>query len=157
MEYTCLECSSTFKFRKTMANHVKTIHGFDWLQYLKKHGQSETKRCHCGKEFQNNRYPGGPNTHGRKQKHCSPRCVQIATGCRSYGITPETYWEHAKRGCAICGRHPRDGERKLHIDHDHITGVFRGVLCHECNVGRVGANTIDTAKRVLEYLTRSRT
>jgi len=33
-------------------------------------------------------------------------------------------------GCAICGK---SGE--LHIDHSHITGKIRGLLCPTCNRG----------------------
>lgn len=37
--------------------------------------------------------------------------------------------------CAICDR-PESGSRaRLGIDHCHITGVFRGWLCHPCNAG----------------------
>lgn len=35
--------------------------------------------------------------------------------------------------CAIC-RDTR-GQRRLHVDHDHATGEFRGMLCHRCNQG----------------------
>lgn len=33
--------------------------------------------------------------------------------------------------CAICGRPP--GTRQLNIDHDHRTGLVRGLVCHVCN------------------------
>jgi hypothetical protein len=54
---------------------------------------------------------------------------------RKYGLTLEQYDEmlHAQNGvCAICGE-PRPDERTLHIDHDHQTGVIRGLLCFRCN------------------------
>jgi len=50
---------------------------------------------------------------------------------RKYGMTEEEYqrlcilqeWQ-----CAVCGR-----EKELTIDHDHITGGVRGLLCGDCN------------------------
>lgn len=33
--------------------------------------------------------------------------------------------------CAICTRRPR--ARRLAVDHDHNTGLVRGLLCYTCN------------------------
>jgi hypothetical protein len=43
----------------------------------------------------------------------------------------------AKQGnrCAICGKLPLGDGRPLWVDHDHRTGVIRGLLCHKCNTG----------------------
>ena len=61
-----------------------------------------------------------------------------------YGISLEEYdgllYEQGG-GCAICGR--EDSSRKdrvqtkfpLCVDHDHKTGIIRGLLCDECNRG----------------------
>lgn len=35
--------------------------------------------------------------------------------------------------CQICGAPP--AKRAHHIDHDHVTGKVRGVLCFKCNSG----------------------
>jgi len=58
---------------------------------------------------------------------------------RWYGITQEDYdaMLAAQDGvCAICGGPPR-GRGKLNdvfvVDHDHNTGVIRGLLCSPCN------------------------
>lgn len=61
---------------------------------------------------------------------------------RLYGITIEEYdlWWEAQGGvCAICAqpefRKGKDGTvHSLHVDHDHDTGVIRGLLCTKCNV-----------------------
>ena len=36
-------------------------------------------------------------------------------------------------GCAICGVHEDDTKTNLHLDHDHETGLVRGLLCGPCN------------------------
>lgn len=43
--------------------------------------------------------------------------------------------------CGLCGARHVPGERamaRLHIDHDHITGQVRKLLCHNCNRGLGG-------------------
>ena len=36
--------------------------------------------------------------------------------------------------CAICGVDSNSIGRRLSIDHNHESGAFRGLLCHNCNV-----------------------
>jgi len=61
-------------------------------------------------------------------------------------------------GCAICGCPPR-GEshvsKTLHVDHDHDTGLVRGLLCNACNHA-IGHLRDDAAlcRRAAEYLER---
>lgn len=55
---------------------------------------------------------------------------------RTYGITSKDYDRMvAEQGgvCAICGS-DFDG-RRLEVDHDHITGRVRALLCGRCNSG----------------------
>lgn len=54
---------------------------------------------------------------------------------RKYGISLADYermFEAQGGVCAICGE-ARPEERTLHVDHDHATGVIRGLLCFRCN------------------------
>lgn len=54
---------------------------------------------------------------------------------RKYGITPEEYdrlLAEQDGRCAICRRRPRD-DISFHVDHDHVTGRVRGLLCFPCN------------------------
>lgn len=57
---------------------------------------------------------------------------------RRYGVTPEFV---DGKPCAICGTN-EFGVRRAHVDHDHVTGRVRGILCHRCNtgLGLLGAN-----------------
>lgn len=56
-----------------------------------------------------------------------------------YGITPAQYEAMlvAQGGsCAICGTTRWMGNGNVpHTDHDHVSGVFRGILCNNCNLG----------------------
>lgn len=75
-----------------------------------------------------------------------------------YGITVDQYDQMLKMGnggCWICGRQPK--KMRLAVEHDHGTtnGVknrVRGLACHICNKNRIGINTPETAKKVLDYL-----
>ena len=58
---------------------------------------------------------------------------------RVFGITPEDYDSmllKQKNVCAICklpNHWNRRDKSRLAIDHDHKTGLVRGLLCHPCN------------------------
>lgn len=78
----------------------------------------------------------------------------------TYGIT-EKQWDKMyaqQRGrCPVCGiklykYHEKAGRRAAPVDHDHKTGCVRGLLCFTCNRWRVGRNTLETARRVFDYL-----
>ena len=53
--------------------------------------------------------------------------------------------------CDCCGG--SDELEKLHLDHDHKTGIFRGYLCRSCNtgIGSLGDN-IEGLQKALTYL-----
>lgn len=55
---------------------------------------------------------------------------------RLYGITRDDY-NHIllsqDGGCAICGKQSPPRRGRLAVDHDHVTGQIRGLLCSKCN------------------------
>jgi hypothetical protein len=56
---------------------------------------------------------------------------------RKYSLTPDQYESLSREQngrCAICNTLPRRRSR-LHVDHDHATGLVRGLLCNQCNLG----------------------
>lgn len=57
--------------------------------------------------------------------------------------------------CQICGIKIQDF-RNRHIDHDHVSQVYRGVLCNKCNlgIGFLQDNPV-IAERMIAYLHRS--
>jgi hypothetical protein len=60
---------------------------------------------------------------------------------RRHGLSPEQYADMLaaqKERCAICGNSEPGGRwavARLYIDHCHVTGKVRGLLCNRCNVG----------------------
>jgi hypothetical protein len=74
---------------------------------------------------------------------------------REFGLTHEEFLVllDAQGGvCAICGN-DNDGPRQLSIDHDHVTGQVRGLLCDRCNpmLGYARDNTA-VLEAAIEYL-----
>ena len=70
---------------------------------------------------------------GALTRHCV-QCDRDRARAGIYGLTPSAYAqlkaEHPV--CAIC---QHDGAlRGLEIDHDHISGEVRGLLCRACNI-----------------------
>ncbi len=56
---------------------------------------------------------------------------------RKHGLTVADYDRMlaAQRGrCAICRSKDPRGAGRWHIDHDHVTGQVRGLLCSNCNL-----------------------
>jgi len=55
--------------------------------------------------------------------------------------------------CAICGNPPKT--RRLDVDHDHKTGVIRGLLCFTCNHHLLGKYaTVAKLRAAADYLER---
>jgi Autographiviridae endonuclease VII len=74
------------------------------------------------------------------------------------GLTPDEYQAMAERQgheCAICMT-PCPSGRDLCIDHDHLTGAVRGLLCLKCNfaLGQFHDN-ITILERAIDYLRRT--
>ena len=66
--------------------------------------------------------------------------------------------------CPICNRDELEikeaSPNKKNVwccDHDHDTGLFRGWLCHKCNLGLGNLNdSISRLQNAIEYITKSK-
>lgn len=75
---------------------------------------------------------------------------------RTYGITLEQYDELLQRQddkCAVCLRHKDEFTTNLAVDHDHVSGEIRGLLCSYCNHRLVGRHRDSSLlHRIADYL-----
>jgi hypothetical protein len=102
-------------------------------------------------------------TTGSRCKSCASTAAHAGAIERAYGISREDYdalLELQDGRCYICRRKPQ--AKRLAVDHDHRTGIVRGLLCanneNGCNRGVV-ANLeaaadggLAAARRAVEYL-----
>lgn len=60
----------------------------------------------------------------------------LAKQLRKFNLTIEQFRAFGDV-CMICGHPPRGtkNEKRLFVDHDHVTGKVRGVVCNNCNLG----------------------
>lgn len=91
------------------------------------------KACKCGAT--------DPRVFSKKSRWCRA-CVREAVRDHRYrklGVSRDEYLavlQGQLGACAICGKNEQPvegGRRGLHLDHDHVTGKRRGVLCSKCN------------------------
>ena len=73
---------------------------------------------------------------------------------RSYDLTREEFEllrDAQANQCAICAV---VFDETPHIDHDHVTGAVRGLLCRACNLGLgIFADDTDRLAAAIAYLT----
>jgi hypothetical protein len=115
--------------------------------------------CVCKKVLPESSFYTSTKTHSGLNGRCirchRKRCIQS-----EYGLSAE-FAEKVMTAidsgvCSVCGR-----SSKLHIDHDHKSGKFRGLLCGNCNralglmfddpvsIGRLAAYVENTRNPVL--------
>jgi hypothetical protein len=73
-----------------------------------------------------------------------------------YNISVEEYsamYNSQEGKCPICNRHQDELKVAMCVDHDHITGNVRGLLCTKCNL-RLGTfnDKIEDLKAAIVYL-----
>lgn len=103
--------------------------------------------CECGSDLP-----------PRKLKYCKEECAKRAARrahlWKCFQITLEEYEEilEAQGGaCACCHRKPKPG-KSLAVDHDHKTGLIRGLLCFMCNKRMLGARSDGIIEAMYEYI-----
>ncbi len=96
-------------------------------------------------------------THDRKFRAAQRKRSHDKHVGRTYGLAPGEYDELCafQDGlCAICRRAKCVGVSGKHlaVDHDHVSGSPRGLLCVVCNREVVGKYDIEALQRAIDYL-----
>jgi len=105
------------------------LHKEEKIQYNKKYYQQHIN------EFKSYQKQNKERVKKVRKLYClkNPDKVKNSILKTVYGITLKQYnilKSKQNNKCAIC-----DEVKKLHIDHDHLTGKIRGLLCGRCNRG----------------------
>ena len=92
---------------------------------------------------------------GTSNTHFHNKCKSCANKGRMIQQSLQKFHGHKAYGsCDCCGVDSKDvkGE-KLHLDHCHRTGTYRGHLCGSCNrgMGMLGDNS-EGVQRAVDYL-----
>lgn len=98
---------------------------------------------------------GGSNYLRYECKTCAKGQAALLTRLKKFAPTVAD-----NHRCPICNRnaeeakgHNPDKKGVWCLDHDHDTGIFRGWLCHKCNLGIGNFNDdINRLKLAIEYL-----
>ncbi len=106
----------------------------------------------------------------RKTSHPGPRCATHHRAKRfdrrnythekhimeTYGLSSKDYWQiyaWQESKCAICVR-ATGARKRLSVDHEHSTGLVRGLLCQKCNRDVLGhlRDNPELLQRAIDYL-----
>lgn len=93
-------------------------------------------------------------TYAKQYREDNPRATRGYYFKYKYGVTADGYdsmYADQNGCCLICGKH----KDSLIVDHDHITGAVRGLLCYRCNTG-IGQlqDDVDILTKAIEYINR---
>lgn len=101
----------------------------------------------CKKEWRAQHRKDNPEKH---------KLLDFRNDLKKYGITIEVYnqmFESQGGNCACCNLPHTSFRRGLHVDHDHVTGRVRALLCTKCNPG-IGYfdDSIEKLEMAIKYL-----
>lgn len=127
LSWRCRECHSQIRKEFYQRNPEKLA--------LEKERRKKYYLDHLNEEFKKERSRKFKESYSK-----SPRRFRNADLMGKYGMTIEDYnamYDRQGGKCAICGGRGNERAvcRKLSVDHCHLTGNVRGLLCTQCNVG----------------------
>jgi Recombination endonuclease VII len=80
-----------------------------------------------------------------------PKLSKLYTRKEIDSIREELYRKYGNK-CAICEKPGSAFNKRLSVDHNHVSNKIRGLLCYRCNKFILGRQTLQTVRKMLEYL-----
>ena len=134
-------------------------------------GKKKCSACECTKDVEDfypttrTGYPSSKCKECTKQdvnKYRTENATKKAETARAYnlkknyGITVEQYEEmlsNQNHRCLICDKHEDEVKTRLAVDHNHVTGEIRGLLCTYCNHRIVGRHRDgNLLRKIADYI-----
>jgi Recombination endonuclease VII len=113
----------------------RRFHHWDWRRetgMVSRQAIWRRKRCAEDPEYQEKERAICRAWWAANKDECNAR--RRAKRYKGYGISDEDYQALLARQGGLCGI-CRKKKRPLCVDHCHVTGKVRGLLCHKCNLG----------------------
>jgi hypothetical protein len=133
MGLSTAERSRRYRAKNRDACNERTRQWRERTNYYGENKESILVRC---KEYQQ-KHPEAHRKAGRNYNRRNREHLMEYKRGKRYGLLPGQFEEMRERQsnlCVICKEDLRPG-KATHIDHDHVTGKVRGLLCGKCNRG----------------------
>lgn len=122
----CLECKKRFERRQGGGRHTFCSNQCAQRnRFKRKYYAKDGKFKKQLRENQKSFYESNPDW--RREN-------AIRNQEKKYGLPEGRLSILLSQGCMVCGAGSSFYDVELHIDHDHDTGEFRGILCESCNL-----------------------
>lgn len=150
----CEQCGASLVDRRVNARFCSDKCGQDWRN-ARTATELLERKARSGRVCRGCEGPISPTVRGNAL-YCSDECKMRAKRFEAYGLAPAEFRllmeQHAV--CAIC-QSDEWGIKGPSIDHDHSTGMVRGILCNNCNngIGRFKDDPV-RLRAAAEYLER---
>jgi hypothetical protein len=136
------------------AKAYRESHRAEKLAYAKAYHESHRpERLAYGKAY---REANKQLLNARNRDYWNSHVEEMAASRRlkRYGLTKNQFDRQIKKQnncCAACGDKFRD-QKSICVDHCHVGGHFRGILCKACNTAEGALRTPERAFKLAKYM-----
>jgi len=126
----------------------------DKTLYYKKYYKEHTEQVLASNKKYRREHPEKIKAARQRYEHSEKGRTTLRKNYLKYrfGISLDVYNElfNKQNGCcAVCGKHQSELKCSLRVDHNHITGRIRRLLCTNCNIG-LGLFRADEGIKILQ-------